>query len=190
MANESLSGPGGEQTVELSELIKFLRKIFSIKERWATAYRPRHFTCDLHSLARSDAVCNLIKSRLYQRANLIELIKLVEDIDRRIDQRCLQTADEANCKQMVHSPIFRQINAMFSKFAFEHMCYQFMLSHRCKVTEFKRFNFTTQRLRETRTQYSGQYYVQEWHGQQWITSRCTVEFEPKTQGIQVSLNLA
>lgn len=112
-----------EQAGPIEELLKFLRKVFALKDRWATAYKPKHFSCDLHSLARAEAVNQLIKSRLYQRASIIELIKLVEDIDSKIETRCLQTAQDANCKQMVHHPIFRQINAMFSKFAFEHMMY-------------------------------------------------------------------
>ena len=77
---------------------------------------------------------------------------------------------------MVHHPIFRQINAMFSKFAFEHMMFQQMLSHQCKVMEFKRFNFSQKRLRDHKNPWTGEYIVREWIGQH-VNFRVLVEFD-------------
>lgn len=93
VANDALGGtPGSSNSNDLHDLLKFLRQVFALKDKWATAYKPKHFSCDLHSLARADAVNQLIASKLYARASIIELIKLVEDIDKRIEYRCLQTA--------------------------------------------------------------------------------------------------
>ena len=62
--------------------------MFALKEKWSTVYRPKQFTCDVHSLARSEGVNKMVESRLYARASILELIKLVEDIDKRVDIRC------------------------------------------------------------------------------------------------------
>jgi len=85
-----------------------LRDVFSFKEKWASAFGQRTiFSCDVHQLCRADAVTKLIKSRLYAKASIIELIKLIEDIDQKIEQRCDLTASMGPCKQIIHSPLLR-----------------------------------------------------------------------------------
>ena len=78
----------GTVSNELAELLRFLRQVFALKEKWATAYKPKQFSCDVHTLSWAEAVNQLIQSKLYARASIIELIKLVEDIDKKIENRC------------------------------------------------------------------------------------------------------
>ena len=62
-------------------LIK-LKEIFQIKEKWASAFNQKQiFSCDIHCLARAEAVNHLITSNLFCKASVIELIKLIEDVD-------------------------------------------------------------------------------------------------------------
>ncbi len=51
---------------------------------------------------------------------------------------------------------------MFSKFAYEHMLYQSMLSHQCKVLEF--FRIRPRQTKEVPSPWTGQYVVREWVG--------------------------
>ena len=55
-----------------------------MKEKWSSAFSGSFFCCGTHCLSRADAVTQLIKSQLYTRASLLELVKLIEDVDNKI----------------------------------------------------------------------------------------------------------
>lgn len=97
------------EVVEKDKLL-LLKHLFSIKERWATAYQPQMNLFGIHTLARAEAVRQLLLSRLYGRSSIIELIKLIEDVDKKIIQRSSQqllshSYSDYSSMMMVHHPL-------------------------------------------------------------------------------------
>ena len=67
---------------------------------------------------------------------------------------------------------------MFSKFAFEHMVYQSMLSHQCRVLEFYRMKPKSQK--DQQSFWTGQYVVREWVGE-YVNFRVHLSFADRPQ---------
>lgn len=77
---------------------------------------------------------------------------------------------------MVYHPLFRQLNAMFSKFSYEHMLYQSMLSHQCRIVELIKH-------RHQKDHYTGSYIVHEWNGNGYISFKAHLTFAEKQERV-------
>jgi hypothetical protein len=104
------------------------------------------------SLSKASSLNEMIESRLYARANLTELFKLVQDVSERNEQRIRlnnkqmfreeklhgssnftggdEIQDGYHVKSMIcHHPFLADLRERCSIYAFEHMLFQFSLSN-------------------------------------------------------------
>ncbi|CAI2386947.1 unnamed protein product [Moneuplotes crassus] len=107
----------------------YLRKMFSIKEKWAAAFTPALFHAGTHTISRAESVNSQVKSKVFRRSSLCDIFKLMNDII----EKCIKKSvlDRTQCKEkhQIHHPLLKSIYENYSSFAYNHMMYQYMLSH-------------------------------------------------------------
>lgn len=109
--------------------LDYLRKMFAIKEKWAAAYTPAIFHAGTHTISRAESVNSQIKAKVFRRSSLCDIFKLMNDIvEKCIKKSVLDRTQKVNA-QVVHHPLLKDIYEKYSGFAYNHMLYQYMLSH-------------------------------------------------------------
>jgi hypothetical protein len=62
------------QTDQLEEKkLSYLRKMFMIKEKWATAHQPPVFNAGMHTTSRAEAMNSMVKKAMQSRFTLVNL---------------------------------------------------------------------------------------------------------------------
>jgi len=109
----------------------------SVKEKWASAFAPLKFTCGTHNLNRTLKITKLINSRLYGRCKMIDLYKLIEDLDQGKGGLVHQTWTQADGSLVLHHPLLRELRLHCTTFAFNQMIYEYAESHYMRLSSAK-----------------------------------------------------
>ena len=114
--------------------IRYLQKLLAIKEKWASAFAPHMFMAGTHTTSRIEAMNSWLKQTLDHKSSLIDVMNTFESLDRRVEQMNL----EGPVRQQVYEhPLLKSMTKTMSRYAFEHMLYQFSQSnhHRVRFTK-------------------------------------------------------
>ena len=134
--------------------LTYLRKMFAIKEKWTAAYTPSIFHAGTHTISRAESVNSQVKSKVFRRSSLCDIFKLMNDILEKSIKRSVLARTQKVRHQVIHSPLLKSIYECYSSFAYEHMLYQYMLSHGFII---KRVDFD----QEESDPHTGQYIVKD-----------------------------
>ena len=114
--------------------IRYLQKLLAIKEKWASAFAPHMFMAGTHTTSRIEAMNSWLKQTLDHKSSLIDVMNTFDALDRRVEQMNL----EGPVRQQVYEhPLLKSMTKTMSRYAFEHMLYQFSQSnhHRVRFTK-------------------------------------------------------
>ena len=133
--------------------LDYLRKMFAIKEKWAAAFTPAIFHAGTHTISRAESVNSQVKSKVFRRSSLWDIFKLMNDIlEKWIKKSVLDRTQKVHA-QVVRHPLLKEIYERYSGFSFNHMLYQYMLSHSLIIKKLDD--------ESSNNQYAGQYVVKD-----------------------------
>jgi len=113
--------------------LDYLRKMFAIKEKWAAAYTPAIFHAGTHTISRAESVNSQVKSKVFRRSSLCDIFKLMNDIVEKSIKRSVLDRTQCRDKHPIKHPLLKSIFENYSNFAYNHMMYQYMISHKLVV---------------------------------------------------------
>lgn len=68
--------------------IKYLRQMWSIKEKWTAAFAPRTFIAGTHTTSRGEAVNAQVKTKIHSKSTLVDILQMMQELDERVVDRC------------------------------------------------------------------------------------------------------
>ena len=103
---------------------KYFDWIISKRNNWCLANLLKVFTAGTWSTSRSESIHSLLKRKLWKSKKFSEIHKIIEDINLNTILNAIE-----NTQEIYHNPLLIELKEKFSKYAFEQLLYQFMLSH-------------------------------------------------------------
>ena len=100
-----------------------------IKEKWATAHQAPVFNAGMHTTSRAEAMNSMVKKAMQSRFTLVNLFQEILKIEQRVIRASREALTAADENVVVNNPLMASIREKFSKWAFERMLYQHMMSH-------------------------------------------------------------
>lgn len=101
----------------------YLRKMFMIKEKWATAHQPPVFNAGMHTTSRVEAMNSMVKKAMQSRYTLVNLFQEILKIEQRVIRASREVLSVVDSNLVVNNPLMASIRGKYAKWAFERMLY-------------------------------------------------------------------
>lgn len=105
--------------------LTYLRSLLLIKEKWTSAHQPIVFNSGIHTISRAESVNHMVKQKLTNKCNLVDLYRLITSVESKTIERTL-VEGKREVKLIVHNPLMRELYHIYSRWAFEQMLFQYM----------------------------------------------------------------
>ena len=102
--------------------LSYLRSLLLIKEKWASAHQPIIFNSGVHTISRAESVNHMVKHKLTNKCNLVDLYRLITSVESKTIERTLLEG-KREVRLIIHNPIMKELYQVYSRWAFEQMLY-------------------------------------------------------------------
>ena len=113
-----------QQTDQLdSQKMDYLRRLFQIKEKWASAHIPAVFTGGMNSMQRMETINQTIKKTLFGRYTLENLFLEILKVETRLVKLTREFVNTQDMSVAINHPLINEVKLRYSKWAFEQMLF-------------------------------------------------------------------
>ena len=160
---ETITTESPKRFIELQDIIfssenhldemkfEYLRSMFSMKEKWSTAFAPNIFTAGIHTITRALSIFSQMKQRIFARSSLWDIFTLGLDLFDKVLRRIVNDMYEARRDAKLLHPVLWYLANTYSEYAFMHMLCQYTYSH----------TNTVKRPKDQKPTLCGRYIVKE-----------------------------
>jgi len=97
----------------------YLRRMFQMKEKWASAFIPDVFTGGMNTMARMETINQVVKKTLYGRHTLVNLFLEILKVESRAVKSTREFVGTLDMQTSINHPLISEVKLRYSKWAFE-----------------------------------------------------------------------